>query len=279
MKFSERSLTASDQTNLQVRCWESDNAPKAIVCLIHGFGEHIGRYEHVAKALTQADYTVLGLDSRGHGKSAGLRGFIPSYEQYLDDVTQLLNTTQNRYPDHKIFLYGHSTGGGLVLRYVLEKRPEISGVISSSPWILLARDPGFLSRVVMWLFSFAKPNFTVNTGHTPGLLSRDPAVDEAFVADPLTHGSMTAALLTGGLQNGHELLKRAKDFPAIPLLHLHGTADPITSYKASQTFTSHTPADTTTFVSYPDAKHELHNDICQDDVFDTIISWLDQQLA
>ncbi len=279
MKSSERSLTASDQTNIQVKYWEPEASPKAIICLVHGFGEHSGRYQHVGKALTDAGYTVLAIDSRGHGKSAGPRGFIPSYEQYLDDIRLLLDTAKQQYPDQKIFLYGHSTGGGAVLRYVLEKRPDITGIISSSPWILLASDPGFLSRIVMWIFSFVRPKFTVNTGHTPGLLSRDPAVDEAFVADPLTHGSMTAALLTGGLQNGHELLNRAADFPAIPLLHLHGTADPITSYKASQTFSSHTPADTTTFVSFADAKHELHNDICQDELFETIISWLDQQLA
>ena len=279
MKFREQQLTATDQTNIQTRLWEPDNEPKAVVCLIHGFGEHIGRYEHVAKALTDADYVVFGLDSRGHGKSAGPRGFIPSYEQYLDDVTLLLDTASEQFPNHKIFLYGHSTGGGLVLRYVLENRPDIAGVISSSPWILLTRDPGFLSRAVMWIFSFFRPTFTVNTGHTPGLLSRDPAVDEAFVADPLTHGSMTAGLLTGGLSNGHELLKRAADFPKIPLLQLHGTADPITSFKASQTFTSQTPTDFTTFISFPDAKHELHNDICQNDVFETIINWLDARLS
>lgn len=279
MKFSEHSLTGSDNTLFQTKCWEPDGPPKALVCLIHGFGEHSGRYAHVAQALVEGKFAVLALDSRGHGKSAGPRGFIPSYEQFLDDVTTLLADGKDRFPDLPLFLYGHSTGGGLVLRYALEKQPDLAGIISSSPWIKLSREPRFLGRIVISILNFIRPSFGVDAGHTPGLLSRDPAVDEAFVADPLTHGKMTASLMLGGMRNGQELLQRADQFPDIPLLQLHGTADPLISYQASQTFATNTSQSSTTFVSFPDAKHELHNDICQKEVFDTIISWLNKQLA
>ncbi len=280
MQCQEFPLIATDHTHLQAKCWETTTTqpkPKAIVCLIHGFGEHSGRYEHVAQALTAADYTVLALDSRGHGKSAGARGFIPSYEQFLEDVDVFLEDAVARYPDEKLFLYGHSTGGGLVLRYVLERRPEIAGVIASSPWILLARDPGFIAKALMWVFGWLRPEFSISTGHTPGLLSRDPAVDEALLADPLNHHTMTAGLMTGATKNGQILLERAAEFPPIPLLQMHGDSDKIISFKASKTFTSKTPAETTTFIPFDEGAHELHNDLCKDEIFEAMISWLDAQ--
>ena len=280
MHTNELQLTTSDHKIVHTKIWEPDpeNQPKAVVCLIHGFGEHIGRYEHVAKALTEANYIVWGLDNRGHGKSTGQRGFIPSYNQFLDDVDLILKSTADRYPELPIFLYGHSTGGGLTLRHVHERKPHIKGIVATSPWLRLARDPGFFSLLIMRIFSLFRPQFTIDTGFTPGLLSRDPAVDEAHIADPLTHGKMTAGLLTGGISNGRFLLKNAGDFPPTPLLLLHGTGDKIISYKGSQLFAKQAPSDTLTFISFEDGAHELHNDLCKSEVIETIIQWLDKQL-
>jgi acylglycerol lipase len=280
MNFSEFPLTTTDQKTIHTKLWEpeTETTPKAVVCLIHGFGEHIGRYEHVAQALNQANYSVWGLDSRGHGKSAGQRGFIPSYEQFLDDVDSLLAATKERFPNEKIFLYGHSTGGGLILRHVYERNPQITGAVVTSPWLRLARDPGFLSSLIMWLFSLFRPEFTIDTGFTPGLLSRDPAVDEAHIADPLTHGSMTAGLLTHAIKNGELLLKNAHSFPKTPLLLLHGNGDKIIAYKGSEIFARRASAETVTFTTFEEGGHELHNDLCKADVLDTIVKWLDQQI-
>jgi len=190
----------------------------------------------------------------------------------------LLQAVTNRFPNSPVFLYGHSTGGGLVLRYVHDHRPDIAGIVATSPWLRLARDPGFLGKIIMRIFSLFRPSFTIDTGFTPGLLSRDPAVDEAHIADPLTHGSMTAGLLTGGISNGQYLLKNAKDFPEIPLLLLHGTGDKLIAYAGSQAFARQLPAETSTFISFEDGAHELHNDLCKIDVLDTIVDWLDKQL-
>ncbi|MEM8858738.1 MAG: lysophospholipase [Chloroflexota bacterium] len=279
MKYSEFQLTTTDNITLQAKLWETENDPKAIVCLIHGFGEHSGRYNHVAKGFVDAGYTVLGMDSRGHGKSTGRRGFIPSYGQFVEDVDVLLETAAEKFPNKTRFLYGHSTGGGLVLRHVFERHPDIAGVIASSPWLRLARDPGFLSRMIMHIFSLFRPQFTIDAGHTPGLLSRDPEVDKIFVADPLNHSKMTAGLLTGGIGNGEMLIKQAADFPEIPLLILHGTGDKIINYKGSQMFASKAPADTLTFITYEDGTHELHNDICKEEVIAAMAEWLQKQTS
>ncbi|MFK7805114.1 MAG: lysophospholipase [Anaerolineae bacterium] len=280
MRLSEHQLTTTDHKIIQSRLWEPETteSPKAVVCLIHGFGEHLGRYQHVAQALTDANYVVWGLDSRGHGKSTGPRGFIPSYKQFLDDADVLMKAAKERFPDDQLFLYGHSTGGGLALRYVYENEPAIAGIVATSPWLRLARDPGFLGQIVMWIFSLFRPSFTIDTGFTPGMLSRDPAVDEAHIADPLTHGSMTAGLLTSGISNGQLLLKNAKDFPKIPLLLLHGTGDKIIAYAGSQAFASQISAETSTFISFDEGAHELHNDLCKTEVLETIVNWLDKQL-
>lgn len=280
MRLSEHQLTTTDHKIVLSKLWEpeSTKSSKAVICLIHGFGEHTGRYQHVAKAMTDANYIVWGLDSRGHGKSTGQLGYIPSYEQFLKDVDVFLQAANERFPDSQKFLYGHSTGGGLALRHVYERQPNITGIVATSPWLRLARDPGFLGLIIMRIMSLFRPSFTIDTGFTPGMLSRDPAVDEAHIADPLTHGSMTAGLLTGGIGNGRMLLDNAKHFPIVPLLLLHGTGDKIIAYQGSKAFASQAPAETTTFISFEDGAHELHNDLCKAEVLDTIIDWLDKQL-
>lgn len=280
MRTSHLPLTTSDDETLHTTLWEPKRLdhPKAVVCLVHGFGEHSGRYQHVAAALTAADYIVWGIDNRGHGKSSGKRGFIPSYAQFLDDTDRFLQTAADRFPKLPLFLYGHSTGGGLILRYIYEYRPDLAGAIASSPWLRLARDPGFVGQLILWVCCFFRPQYTIDTGFTPGLLSRDPAVDAAHIADPLTHGLMTTGLLTGGISNGQLLLKHADAFPPTPLLLLHGTGDKLIAYKGSQLFAQRAAADHLTFVLFKDGAHELHNDLCKAELIQTLINWLDQQL-
>ena len=133
MKHFESSWIAKDGLETYFQGWEPEKTPQAVVCLVHGLGEHSGRYVHVADHLTAAGFAVITMDLRGHGKSAGVRGHVNSMDNFLDDIDRLLKEAEDRYPGMPRFLYGHSLGGFLVLFYTLKRQPVLAGVVSTSP--------------------------------------------------------------------------------------------------------------------------------------------------
>jgi alpha-beta hydrolase superfamily lysophospholipase len=118
-----------DGLNLYFRAWQTEQEQKGVICLVHGLGEHSGRYANWADLLNQAGYSLLTYDLRGHGKSAGQRGHVRSFEDYLKDTDLLLKEAQDRYPRVAMFLYGHSLGALIVSEYVLSRKPKLNGVI------------------------------------------------------------------------------------------------------------------------------------------------------
>jgi len=141
MKHTEFKFKTSDELQLFGQSWQPEDRPRAAICLVHGMGEHSGRYGHVADRLTQAGYSVFAFDLRGHGKSLGPRGHTPSYRTLLNDINSLLNEVDKNFPELPLFLYGHSLGGNLVLNYVLRRQPKFKGVIVTGPWLRLAFEP------------------------------------------------------------------------------------------------------------------------------------------
>ena len=133
MKTFESSWIDKDGLKFYSRGWEPEKKPKAVVALVHGHGEHIGRYAHVGEAFNNAGYALVGFDLRGHGRSGGPRGHTPSFEALMDDIDLLLDQVHSRYPGLPVFLYGHSLGGSLVLNYGLRRKPDVVGVIATSP--------------------------------------------------------------------------------------------------------------------------------------------------
>ena len=121
-----KTLTTTDGLQLHYRCWKPELPARAEVFLIHGYNEHIGRYEHVAAAMNAAGFRFHAMDLRGHGTSEGLRGHTPSWDQFLGDVNLLLDQGESDLPS---FLYGHSMGGGIVLSYALQTNRGLKGVI------------------------------------------------------------------------------------------------------------------------------------------------------
>jgi len=141
MKHSEFKFKTFDGLLLFAQSWQPKNQTKAVVCLVHGMGEHSGRYTYLVDRLIQTGYTVLTFDLRGHGRSPGQRGHTPSYEALLQDISSLLEVANERFPQRPSFLYGHSLGGNLVLNYVLRRQTQLKGVIATDPWLRLAFEP------------------------------------------------------------------------------------------------------------------------------------------
>ena len=235
MKISEWTWKSFDGLDMYGRGWESEGKPKAAIMLVHGLGEHVGRYDHVAAALTEKGYALLGSDLRGHGRSGGPRGHTPSYEVLLDDIADFGRQVNERYPGLPVYLYGHSLGGSLVLNYVLRRKPDLKGVIATDPWLKMAYKPKAyqlaLARLMIGIFpGFTQPNKLVTAN-----LCRDPIVVQKYDNDPLVHDRISAGLFFGIYKNGLWALEHAAEFP-LPLLLMHGCADKIISLQACQEF-------------------------------------------
>jgi alpha-beta hydrolase superfamily lysophospholipase len=282
MPHFDFALPAADGVQLYFQAWQP-GAPRGVVCLVHGLGEHSGRYTHVAAALNEANYALLGFDLRGHGKSAGPRGHTPSYDTLLDDIGRLLDEAVKRYPGLPCFLYGHSLGGSLVLNYALrrkltlsgeERSRRIAGIISTSPSLRTATPPPSVKVAIGKLLYNLAPGLQMANGLDRSSLSRDPKVIEAYSADPLVHDRISARLGLDLLQSGKWALAHAAEFPLVPLLLVHGTADRITSAPATQEFASKVRGDCTLKL-WERFYHETHNEPEKDQVLRFMIGWLD----
>jgi alpha-beta hydrolase superfamily lysophospholipase len=256
--------------------WSPQAEPRAVVVLVHGLGEHIGRYRHVAEALNAAGIAMLGFDLPGHGRSGGARGHA-SFDAILDDIDHLLQEAARRYPGKPRFLYGHSMGGALVLYYTLKRRPDLQGVIASAPGLAsgvpLPSSKLFMAKVMSKL----APTYTMDNGLDLTYLSTDPAVIKAYKADPLVHPKISARLGNDLLSTGEWVLAHAAEFP-LPLLVFQGAGDRIVSVAFNTRFARAVPKEKVTYKLWEGLYHEAHNDPEQLQVIQSIIDWINSHL-
>jgi alpha-beta hydrolase superfamily lysophospholipase len=277
METFEWKWKTNDGLEIYSRTWLPAGTVKGVVCLVHGVGDHIGRYEADAEALTGAGYILAGFDLRGFGKSEGIRGHTPSLEMYLEDIDLFLAEITHRYPNKPCFLYGHSMGGLLVLDFVSVRKPAISGVIATGPGLKTAIETQkikvFLAKVLGNMF----PTLSMDSGLDTHLISRDSAVVENAINDPLVHRKVTASWGKSMLEAVRIALENASTFPS-PLFLMHGTEDKIAFPDGSQKFANLAPKDIVTLKMWDGFKHELHTEPEKAEVFQVMIDWLNENL-
>ena len=263
-----------DNLPIYFQGWQPDHQAKAVICLVHGLGEHSGRYQHVAAALNAADFAVLGFDLRGHGKSGSARGHTPTYDTLMDDIGRLLDEAAACWPGLPRFLYGHSLGGNLVLNYALRRKPAISGVVATSPCIRVANPPPAPQVALAKVINTVRPSFQMANGLALDGLARDPEVITAYTSDPLVHDRISVRLALGMIEAGEWALAHAAEFP-VPLLLVHGTADQLTCAPASQEFATRAGAKCTLKL-WEGFYHETHNEPEKAEVLGFMIDWLNR---
>ncbi len=246
--------------------------PLAVVCLIHGIGEHIGRYQHLAHHFNESGIALYGIDLRGHGHSPGKKGHARSIDLW-NDVESLMKYARLQHLDSPLFLYGHSWGGNIVSNFLLRRNSsEIRGAVLSSPWLRLSFEPTKFQLLLGKWMSKVHPSFTQSNNLLPEYLSRDPSVGEAYLNDTLVHTRISAGLFTEAVANGVYALDHAHQL-SVPLLIMHGTDDSITSYQASEEFANAAPI-STDLKLWPDMRHETHNEYNREEVLDFVSQWM-----
>ncbi len=256
--------------------WPVSN-PKAVIALVHGQGEHIGRYAHVAAWFNRHGVALTGFDQQGHGQSGGNRGHARNLDVLLDDVGQFVADTHVRYPGVPVFLYGHSMGGGIALNYVARRGPgTLAGLIVTDPWIQLAFEAPAIKVMAAKLLNGLVPKLSMPTGLAIKFLSHDAAVVEAYKNDPLVHGRMSAAAGVA-LLGGGAWLHAYTGTLLLPTLLQHGGDDQITSPAATRAFVERVKGDLT-YHEWPGLYHEIHNEANQDAVFQYTLDWMEYKL-
>jgi alpha-beta hydrolase superfamily lysophospholipase len=266
--------SASKQT-LRGTCWLPEENPQAIVCLIHGFGEHVKRYEHMGNNFTSQGLGLIGFDLIGHGASDGKRGIVKNYELFMTHIAEFLSLVKEKFSGLPVYLYGHSMGGNLVASFVLNYKPELQGTIITSPWVKLAKQPPKIQVVIGEFIGSLFPGFTSPAKLDVKDLSTDLSVGEAYSKDPLVHNRVSAALFVGITDAGEKILKNAEHFKA-PILWMHGDADNITAHWASEDIAKRN--EQIDFKIWEGMRHELHNEAEKDKVFEHVTSWMKKAL-
>jgi alpha-beta hydrolase superfamily lysophospholipase len=269
----------NDDVTFYMQGWEPEGKTKAIVCLIHGLGEHTGRYAHVGKAFNDAGYALFGFDLRGHGQTGGPRGHFPSLDAVLQDIHQFVAFQKQNNPGLPVFLYGHSLGGLMSLAYAIQFDDGLKGVVVTGSALRSALQEQKAKIMMARILGTLAPAMTIPSGLEAAAISRDPAVVEKYVNDPLVHDKTSLGLGKAALTAIDLCFAHTKEFKP-PLLIMHGKADRLTYPSGSEDFAklaSETNKDVTLRL-WDGLYHELHNEPEQKEVFKVMIEWMDRHL-
>lgn len=277
MRHEESYLTGVGGLRIYWQCWLPESQPHAVVVIAHGASEHSGRYAHVAARLLADGYAVYAIEHRGHGRSEGPRALVDRVDNVVADLDSLVVLAAAAHPDTDVFLLGHSLGGLIAVSYALRHQDRLSGLLLSGPLAALEAAP-LPQRVIAGILSALAPRLSL-VAIDSSLVSRDPAVVQAYVEDPLVyHGKLPARTVT-------ELAGAIASFPTavqeitIPTLIMYGTADGLCPPEGSLMLEQRLGATDKTVKAYDGLYHEILNEPEQDRVLDDISSWLAAHVA
>lgn len=271
MESAEYSLQGARGRTIVYDVHRPDIPPVGVVALVHGLGEHAGRYRHVIARLTDAGYIVIAPDHAGHGRSGGKRLGVNDFGDFVSDLHRVIGAVQ--HDGLPLYVIGHSMGGAIALTYALDHPEELTGLVLSGPAVvpgddlppLMIKAAPVMGKLVPWLPATALPASAV---------SRDPAVVAAYEADPLVwHGKIPAGL-------GGALIGAMGSFPVrlpslrVPTLALHGGADALANADGTRMIGQLGGGGDVTVKIYPDLYHEIFNEPEQDEVLDDVLAWL-----
>ncbi len=273
---SEGELAGMDGLKLKTYAWEPPDS-KAVFLLVHGFGEHAGRYGFFYDYFLPRGFAVYTMDNRGHGESAGRRGHVSSYDDYVEDLRFRAIETFRAAGERKVFLVGHSNGGLIALRYALKYPDGLAGVIVSGPLLKLAIEAPRWKTALGIVTSVIAPTLTMANEIVPERLSRDEEVQKAYLADPLVHHVVSSRWFTEMNKACADALDRASTM-TVPSLMLHGEADELCSIYGTRMFHHSLRSGDAEIRSYEGYRHEIFNEIGKEKVFADIENWVEPRV-
>jgi alpha-beta hydrolase superfamily lysophospholipase len=265
-------LTARDGTRLHLETLGDAGARRTLV-IVHGYGEHGGRYLERAKTFADAGFRVLVPDVRGHGRSGGPRGHVMAFEQYLDD----LDAVVARSTSDELYLFGHSHGGLITATWLLRRSRPVEAAALSSPFFGLAHKPPRWKTVAGRALSRVLPKFSMPSEIDPAVVSHDPAVVAAYATDPLNHKVANSRWFTEAQTAQAQALRDAPGL-SIPTLVMQAGDDRLVTEAASRAWARAAPASMVRYECIDGAFHELLFEPNGQEHADRILRWFEERV-
>ncbi|MEA2377379.1 MAG: hypothetical protein QOK00_275 [Thermoleophilaceae bacterium] len=268
MSGDDRISLAGSGGQLSVRVWPHPAAGRVVV-LSHGYGEHIGRYEHVAAALVDRGAVVYGADHLGHGESEGERVLIGDFDPVVEDLHAVVRLARERHPELAVVLVAHSMGGLIGARYAQLHRDELAGLVLSAPAI------GLAPVLADWLAAPELPDDPIDVA----VLSRDASVGEAYANDPLVwHGGWKRPTLEA-FHRANEAVDAGPGFGDLPVLYIHGEADELVPRALAQPAAERLRGEDYTERIVAEARHETFNELDRDETIGWVADFAERVTA
>lgn len=280
--YQESKFKVRDGSELFFRFREGQDKDNALI-IVHGFGEHSGRYENLANDLQLKDLSIFAIDLRGHGKSDGQRGDACSLDVYCEDLKDFLALLNEKFNIKRPVMLGHSLGGLIAIRFA-EKYGKVSGLKAlavTCPALGVVMTPLMkIKRIVAFVLSRLVPKIRLSVGLNINMLSRDKGVVKSYVEDPLVHGKMSARMALSVLLTGPEVIRNASLLD-IPVFIGQGESDQIANPKLTEEFYHQLKTTDITYHTYPGLYHEIFNELEPDrsTVVTDFKNWLQRVLV
>lgn len=272
----ESQIKTFDKINLYRRNWLAQGQEIGKIALVHGLGEHSGRYDQVSTFLNKRGYSLYSFDLRGHGKSEGKRGDTPDFNAFINDLDVFLASIPNFW-DTPHFLYGHSLGAILVTAYELKRKPDLTGLICSGIALHNALEGQTLKLTMVRTLGNLLPHVTLASGLDPRMLSRDPLVVKNYTDDPLVHDRTSLGFASEMLKTITWIWENGKDIRS-PMLLMHGGEDRL-AYPSSSTELAQLIQSDRTVKIWDGLYHEIHNEPEKEQVLEFLVEWINNRHA
>jgi acylglycerol lipase len=277
MTEREGSFSGAGGVRIHWRVWLPDGEPRAVVVIAHGAGEHAGRYSHVAARLVADGYATYAIEHRGHGYSEGPRAVIDRIANAVADLDTLVVLAADEHSGLPVFLLGHSMGGTISVSYAIRHQDRLDGLILSGPLAALEAAPAPM-RVISKILSAIAPRMGL-IEIDASLVSRDPDVVAAYVADPLVHHGKLPVRTVAELAAAIGSFPEAVPAITVPTLIMYGTADRLCPPRGSVMLSERIGSADKTITPYEGLYHEILNEPEQDQVLDELSQWLGAHIA
>ena len=258
--------------HIRYRTWLPAGSPRGAVVIAHGFAEHGGRYAHVASRLVGDGVVVRAPDHRGHGRSDGKRTSVVRFDDYVDDLITVIDQVRAEWPSRRVILLGHSMGGLIALRLAVRPGAPLDGLVVSAP----AACPRYVSKPAL-IIGRTLSRVAPNTGvlRLPlNRISRDPAVVEAYNADPLVFPTPIRARLGDEMLLAMDRVEAGLPGLRLPLLVMQGTADGLVDPGCGPHVYERAGSADKTLRMYDGLWHEIFNEPERDHVLDDLVAWV-----
>lgn len=279
MRIQRSDLTSRDGTRLYAESRWPDGPPRGHVAVVHGYGDHIGRYAAFLDHLAAAGWAAHGFDYRGHGRSDGRRGFCVAFDEFHEDLAVFLDAVREAAGATPLFVWCHSHGGLITATYAEDRGlPGVRGVVFSAPWFGLGTPPPAIKLLAARLVGKIVPHFPFDTGLTMSQLSRDPSWQDTTRMDPLYGRTAPPGWFFRAIEAQNRAIENAARF-TLPLVVFHGTADEIASIAHARQFVAAAGSVDKTFVAQEGYVHELLPDQGGERVRDEMVAWMSARLT